>query len=140
MTMSDDVRNDRPVSGQRREDEQKPRRDPNEPPDDGDRAGRSRGEDQPQKTEQGARSRQSQPAVMTRLAGWFSEAILRVTVAIIGIALVLLATGQLLGLNLYSMFADLLTSTIGQWLFVAFIGLLLIGAATKHWGIAGSWQ
>lgn len=76
----------------------------------------------------------------TNLAGWFSEAILRVTVAFIGIALVLLAAGQLLGLELFSMFADVLTSAIGQWLIVAFIGLLLIIAASKHWGLAQSWQ
>lgn len=79
-------------------------------------------------------------SVGERVGGYLGEAVLRGFVAILGIVLVLLGLGELTGIELYSMVVDFLTSATGQWVVVALIGVLLIGVASRHWGLARQGQ
>lgn len=67
------------------------------------------------------------------IAGWFTETIVRAVVAVFGIALLLLAIGQIFGANVLGAVAEFMTSGIGGWLIVAFLALMLIVAAGKNW-------
>jgi len=73
-----------------------------------------------------------------RLLRWFTETMLRLAVAGIGVALLLLALGQIVGVDLYSIVLDFLQSSIGQWSVVAIFAVLLILAASKRWNLVGS--
>lgn len=68
-----------------------------------------------------------------RMAGWFTETLVRGVVAIFGLALLLFALGQLLNADLLEIVTDFLTSSVGVWLVIAFFALLLIIAAGKSW-------
>ncbi|WP_255169737.1 hypothetical protein [Natrononativus amylolyticus] len=52
-------------------------------------------------------------------------------VAIVGLVVVLFAVGQALGADLLGMLANALATQTGQWLAVAFIALLVVGAAMR---------
>lgn len=72
------------------------------------------------------------------LAGWFAESALRIGLAIIGVFLLLAALGQLSGLNLFTIGADILNSSVGRWLIVTVIGVALIIAAVHGFSDMGS--
>jgi hypothetical protein len=71
-----------------------------------------------------------------QVASWFTETIVRTAVAVFGVALLLLALGQLVGVNLLSTVGEFLASGIGVWLVIAFFAMLLIVAASKSWNIS----
>jgi hypothetical protein len=74
-----------------------------------------------------------QPSLGEEIAGWFTETIVRAVVAVFGIALLLLAIGQIFGANVLGAVAEFMTSGIGGWLLVGFLALMLIVAAGKNW-------
>ncbi|SEP28123.1 hypothetical protein SAMN04487948_13222 [Halogranum amylolyticum] len=71
-----------------------------------------------------------------QIASWFTETIVRTAVAVFGVALLLLALGQLVGVDLLSSVVEFLASGIGVWLAIAFFAVLLIVAASKSWNIS----
>jgi hypothetical protein len=71
-----------------------------------------------------------------RIASWFTETFVRTAVALFGVALLLLALGQIVGVNLLSIVGDFLVSGIGAWIVIAFFAMLLIVAASKSWSIS----
>lgn len=71
--------------------------------------------------------------VGARVAGWFTETIVRTIVALLGFLLLLFAIMQIFGVDVLSPVVGVLTSGIGLWLAVAFFALLLIVAAGKRW-------
>lgn len=73
-----------------------------------------------------------------RIAGWLTETAVRAVIALLGVALVLLAIGEIAGVPLLSMLVEFLTSSLGVWLIVAVLGLLLIVAASKSWNLTSS--
>lgn len=70
-----------------------------------------------------------------RLLGWFTETLLRVALAVIGLVLLLVALGQMVGVDTIGLLSDALASEVVQWALVAVFALLLIVAATKRWGL-----
>ena len=62
---------------------------------------------------------------------WFAAATVRAGLTAVGVVLLLFALGQAVGLPLLELATDALASQTGQWLAVAFLALLLIGAAQK---------
>lgn len=62
---------------------------------------------------------------------WFATTAVRTGLTLIGVVVLLFALGQAVGLPLLELFTDALTSQTGQWLAVAFLAVLLIGAAQK---------
>lgn len=101
-------------------------------------AQQSGGTGQPQQGQQGQQpSRSGQdPDAGEEVASWFTETLLRTAVAVFGVVLVLLALGQIAGVDLLSIVGDFLTSSIGMWLLIAFFGLLLVVAASKTWNMS----
>lgn len=105
-----------------------------------------------QNTQQNPQGSQSQPAqgntrqnpqpnaqqrdTGEQVASWFTETLVRTAVAVFGVALLLLALGQLVGVNLLSTVAEFLASSVGVWLVIAFFAMLLIVAASKSWNIS----
>lgn len=75
-----------------------------------------------------------------RIASRFTETAVRGGIALLGVALVILAIGEIVGIPLLSMFVDFLTSSLGVWLFVAAIGLMLIAAASRSWSLTSSME
>jgi FtsH-binding integral membrane protein len=71
-----------------------------------------------------------------QVASWFTETLVRTAVAVFGVALLLLALGQLVGVNLLSIVGEFLASGVGVWLVIAFFAMLLIVAASKSWNIS----
>lgn len=71
-----------------------------------------------------------------QVASWFTETLVRTAVAVFGVALLLLALGQLVGVNLLSIVGEFLASGVGVWLIIAFFAMLLIVAASKSWNIS----
>ncbi len=74
-----------------------------------------------------------QPSLGEEIAGWFTETIVRAVVAVFGVALLLLAIGQIFGANVLGAVAEFMTSGIGGWLLVGFLAVMLIVAAGKNW-------
>lgn len=90
-----------------------------------------------QQSQQGQQPPESeQDDVGEQVASWFTETLVRTAVAVFGVALVLLALGQIAGIELLQIVGDFLTSSIGAWLLIAFFGLLLVVAASKSWNIS----
>jgi hypothetical protein len=67
-------------------------------------------------------------------AGWFATSALRIGLAMIGLVLLLVALGQIAGVNFLELFADVLASPIGRWLVVAFVALLILSFAVRGFG------
>ncbi|PSP54777.1 hypothetical protein BRC82_08565 [Halobacteriales archaeon QS_1_67_19] len=63
--------------------------------------------------------------------GWFAHAATRWALALIGLFIVLFAIGQAFGVPLLGWVAEALASPTGQWLIVAFVGLLIVFAAAN---------
>ncbi|EJN57255.1 hypothetical protein [Halogranum rubrum] len=103
------------------------------------------GQQNPQRSQgqpaQGNNRQNQQPQAQQRdtseeVASWFTETLVRTAVAVFGVALLLLALGQLVGVNLLSTVAEFLASSVGVWLVIAFFAMLLIVAASKSWNIS----
>lgn len=99
---------------------------------------------QTQQTQPSQGSPQGQPNQQPRqqrdtaeqVTSWFTETLVRTGVAVFGVALLLLALGQLVGVNLLETVAGFLASGFGVWLVIAFFAMLLIVAASKSWNIS----
>lgn len=75
-----------------------------------------------------------------RIAGWFTETAVRGGIALLGVALVLLAVGQIVGIEILGNLVEFLTSSLGAWLIVGLLGLLLIVAASRSWNLTSSME
>lgn len=64
-------------------------------------------------------------------AAWFAASTVRMVLALVGFLILLFALGQAVGVNLLGIVADALTTRLGQWLVVAFVGILLIMLALR---------
>lgn len=76
------------------------------------------------------------PAATTKgskAVSWFTETFLRAGIAIIGVVLLLVAVGQMAGVDTFSIVGSILSSNLAQWAAVAIFGLLLVVAASKSW-------
>lgn len=94
-------------------------------------------------TDAGSRSRtnaggrrEGQPAT-EEITEKFTFTFLRLGVAIIGLVLLVFALGEIVGVDMFSVFGNILSSRVGQWLIVAIFGLGLIIAASKRWMSSG---
>jgi len=67
-------------------------------------------------------------------AGWFAVSALRIGLALIGLVLLLVALGQIAGVNFIEMFVEVLATPVGRWLVVAFVALLIISFAVHGFG------
>lgn len=71
------------------------------------------------------------------IVSWFTETFLRAAIAVVGLVLLLVALGQIAGVDTFSIIGSILGSNIAQWGAVALFGLLLILAASKRWRFVG---
>lgn len=62
---------------------------------------------------------------------WFTSTVLQTAVAVVGLIAVLFALGMALGIDLLGMLAEALSTQTGQWLAIAFVILLITGAAIR---------
>ena len=85
-----------------------------------------RGTDQ-ERSDRAEQRRDDVPAATT----WFANTAVRTGLTVIGVVVLLFALGQAVGLPLLELTTEALTSRTGQWLAVAFLAVLLIGAAQK---------
>lgn len=69
------------------------------------------------------------------IATWFAASALRIGIALIGFIVLLVALGQLVGMNLLGFVADALTSGVGRWIAVAIFAILLIALALRGFGM-----
>jgi flagellar biosynthesis protein FlhB len=65
---------------------------------------------------------------------WFTSTVLQATVATVGLVAVLFALSMALGIDLIGMLAEALSTQTGQWLAIAFVIILLTGAAIRALG------
>lgn len=73
--------------------------------------------------------------VGNRIATWFAASILRVGVAIVGFVILLVALGEIVGMNLLDLTVEALSSGVGRWIAVAVFALLLIALALRGFGV-----
>lgn len=62
---------------------------------------------------------------------WLASTAVRTVLVVVGVVVVLFALGQLVGLDLLGLIAEVLSSELGRWLLIAGFGLLLIGLAQR---------
>lgn len=76
----------------------------------------------------------------TKAVSWFTETFLRAAIALIGVVLLLVAVGQMAGVDTFSIIGSILASDLAQWGAVALFGLLLVVAASKSWTFVSQGQ
>ena len=64
-------------------------------------------------------------------AGWLASGVVRLGLAIVGVVLLLFAAGQIAGLDLLEMVIEVLTSSIGRWILLAFVAVVLLAVAIR---------
>lgn len=94
---------------------------------------RTDAEREPTGREDTTRPPREQPSRGEQLVGWFTETMLRAAVAIVGLVLLLVALGQMVGVDTIGLIGDALSTPVVQWGLVAVFALLLIVAAGKKW-------
>lgn len=62
---------------------------------------------------------------------WLTSTVLQTAVAIVGLVAVLFALSMALGVDLLGMLAQALSTHTGQWIAIAFVALVLTGAAMR---------
>jgi hypothetical protein len=67
-------------------------------------------------------------------AGWFAMSALRIGLALIGLVVLLVALGQIAGVDFIGMLADVLATSIGRWIAVAVLALVIISFAIHGFG------
>jgi hypothetical protein len=67
--------------------------------------------------------------------GWFASSTLRVGLVFVGVFLLLAALGQLSGIDILGLTAELLGTDVGRWLLVAVVAIALIAIAV--YGFSG---
>lgn len=102
--------------------------------------GQSQQQGQPQQQEQPQQQGQSQREAGqtattqgSKAVSWFTETFLRAGIALIGVVLLLVAVGQMAGVDTFSIIGSILSSNLAQWGAVAIFGILLVIAASKSW-------
>lgn len=91
---------------------------------------------QPQQQAQGAGAGET-TAQSAKAVSWFTETFLRAAIAIIGVVLLLVALGQMAGVDTFSIIGSVLGTEIAQWGAVAVFAILLVVAASKSWSFVG---
>lgn len=69
---------------------------------------------------------------------WFASSTLRIGLVLVGFFLLLAALGQLSGIDMLAMTADLFSTEVGRWLLVALVAIGLIAVAV--YGFRGRWD
>lgn len=77
--------------------------------------------------------RQSGSAAERSAGALLTRTILRIGLAVLGLALLLFALGQAFGVDLLGPAVELLTTGTGRWIGVALLALVLISVATSGW-------
>jgi hypothetical protein len=67
-------------------------------------------------------------------AGWFARSTLRIGLALIGVVVLIVALGQIAGVDFFGMIADVLATSIGRWIAVAALALVIISFAIHGFG------
>lgn len=67
--------------------------------------------------------------------GWFASSALRIGLVLVGLFLLLAALGQLSGIDILGLTAEILGTDVGRWLLVAVVAIALIAVAVH--GFAG---
>ena len=62
---------------------------------------------------------------------WLASGIVRLGLAIVGVVLLLFAAGRIAGIDLLEMVLEVLTSSIGRWILLAFVALVLLAVAVR---------
>ena len=62
---------------------------------------------------------------------WLASGIIRLGLAIVGVVLLLFAAGRIAGIDLLEMVLEVLTSSIGRWILLAFVALVLLAVAVR---------
>ncbi|TYL40611.1 hypothetical protein CV102_03315 [Natronococcus pandeyae] len=62
---------------------------------------------------------------------WMASTVVQTIVVLVGLAVVLFAVGQAVGADLLGMVGEALATHTGQWLAVAVIALIVVGAALR---------
>ena len=62
---------------------------------------------------------------------WLASGIVRLGLAIVGVVLLLFAAGRITGIDLLEMVLEVLTSSIGRWILLAFVALVLLAVAVR---------
>ena len=65
------------------------------------------------------------------LTQWFASTAVQAGLTVIGVVLLIFAVGQAVGVPLLEFTVDAVSSETGRWLVVAFIAIMLIGAAQR---------
>lgn len=67
-------------------------------------------------------------------AAWFATSALRIGIALIGLVLLMVALGQIAGVDFLEMFSEVLASSVGRWLVVAVVAMVIISFAIHGFG------
>jgi hypothetical protein len=66
-----------------------------------------------------------------KTAGWIASGVVRLGLAIVGVVLLLFAAGRIAGIDLLELTVEVLTSSIGRWIVLALVALVLIVVAVR---------
>lgn len=66
-----------------------------------------------------------------KTAGWIASGVVRLGLAIVGVVLLLFAAGRIAGIDLLELTVEVLTSSIGRWIVLAVVALVLIVVAVR---------
>lgn len=75
-----------------------------------------------------------QPRQGETFTGWFASSSLRLGLVLLGVFLLLMALGQLSGIDVIGRTAALLGTEVGRWLLVAVVAIGLIAVAVRGFG------
>ena len=67
---------------------------------------------------------------------WFTESAMRAVLGILGVIVLLVALGQLVGIDIFGAIADVLATDVGRWLAVAVFAVILIALALRGFGVS----
>lgn len=70
------------------------------------------------------------------LTQWASQSVLRLGLGLVGVVILLVAVGELVGLNLLSWVVEALSTPAGWWIAVGVVALVLILVAVRGFGVA----
>ena len=62
---------------------------------------------------------------------WLASGIVRLGLAIVGVVLLLFAAGQIAGIDLLEMVFEVLSSSIGRWILLALVAVVLLVVAIR---------
>lgn len=74
------------------------------------------------------------PSRAEESAAWFATSALRLGIALIGLVLLMVALGQIVGVDFLALFGEVLASSVGRWIIVAVVALAIISFAIHGFG------